>query len=65
MSKENAVQQKITDQRAWLNWMEIGVFDAPEIEEVLDVPHVACATTLSTSLPSGRVQSTDGEGFVV
>ena len=38
MSKEKAVQQKITDQRAWLNWMEIRVLDdASEIEEVLDV----------------------------
>ncbi len=32
-----AVQQKITNQRAWLDWMEIGAFDASEIEEVLDV----------------------------
>jgi ribosomal protein S18 acetylase RimI-like enzyme len=31
------VQQKITNQRAWLDWMEIGAFDASEIEEVLDV----------------------------
>ncbi len=31
------MQQKITNQRAWLDWMEIGAFDASEIEEVLDV----------------------------
>jgi ribosomal protein S18 acetylase RimI-like enzyme len=31
------VQQKTIDQRAWLDWMEIGVFDASGIEEVLDV----------------------------
>ncbi len=31
------MQQKITNQRVWLDWMEIGVFDASEIEEVLDV----------------------------
>ena len=37
MRKEKAVQQKITNQRAWLDWMEIGAFDASEIEEVLDV----------------------------
>ena len=37
MRKEKAVQQKITNQRAWLDRMEIGAFDASEIEEVLDV----------------------------
>src|SRR5215210_6108081 len=37
MRKEKAVQQKITNQRAWLDWMEVGAFDASEIEEVLDV----------------------------
>jgi len=37
MRKEKAVQQKITNQRAWLDWMEIGAFDASETEEVLDV----------------------------
>ena len=37
MRKEKAVQQKTTNQRAWLDWMEIGAFDASEIEEVLDV----------------------------
>ncbi len=37
MRKEKAVQQKITNQRAWLDWMEIGVLDVSEIEEVLDV----------------------------
>ena len=37
MRKEKAVQEKITNQRAWLDWMEIGAFDASEIEEVLDV----------------------------
>ncbi|MDQ3926834.1 MAG: GNAT family N-acetyltransferase [Actinomycetota bacterium] len=31
------MQQKIINQRAWLDWMEIGAFDASEIEEVLDV----------------------------
>jgi ribosomal protein S18 acetylase RimI-like enzyme len=31
------VRQKITNQRAWLDWMEIGAFDASEIEEALDV----------------------------
>ena len=31
------MQQKITNQRAWLDWMEIGAFDASEVEEVLDV----------------------------
>jgi ribosomal protein S18 acetylase RimI-like enzyme len=29
--------QKIINQRAWLDWMEIGAFDASEIEEILDV----------------------------
>ena len=37
MREEKAVQQKITNQRAWLDRMEIGAFDASEIEEVLDV----------------------------
>ena len=31
------MQQKITNQRAWLDWIEIGAFEASEIEEVLDV----------------------------
>lgn len=29
--------EKITNQRAWLDWLEIGALDASEIEEVLDV----------------------------
>ena len=35
--EEDAVQQKITDWGAWLDWMEIGALDASEIEEALDV----------------------------
>ena len=35
--EEDAVQQKITDRGAWLDWMEIGALDASEIEEALDV----------------------------
>ena len=32
-----AVEQKITNRDAWLDQMEIGAFDASEIEEILDV----------------------------
>jgi hypothetical protein len=35
--EEDAVQQKITDRGAWLDWMEIGALDASEIEEALDI----------------------------
>jgi ribosomal protein S18 acetylase RimI-like enzyme len=35
--EEDAVQQKITDRGAWLDWMESGALDASEIEEALDI----------------------------
>ena len=31
------MQQRMPNQEAWLDWIEIGAFDASEIEEVLDV----------------------------
>ncbi len=31
------MQHEITDQGAWLDWMEIGALDASEIEETLDI----------------------------
>ena len=35
--KEEAVEQRVTGRRAWLDAVEIGSVDASEIEEVLDV----------------------------
>lgn len=35
--EEKLVQQRITNGRAWLDWMEIGALDGSEIEAILDV----------------------------